>query len=208
MVRIAAACPSPRWHRVFMAMLPAITAHARIAFRHLKPEAKAEAVQEVVANALQAFVRLVQLGKADVAYASPLARYGVAQTRDHRKVGGHLNVKDVMSAHCQANKGVKVERLDKFDTAEDAWQEIVIEDRHAGPAETARVRLDFSDWLASLKRRDRRIAEALSVGNCTSDVAKRFKISAGRVSQLRKELAVSWKRFVGDNEGNEGNAAA
>jgi hypothetical protein len=29
-------------------------------------------------------------------------------------------------------------------------------------------------------------------------MARRFKISAGRVSQLRRELAESWCSFVGD----------
>ena len=36
--------------------------------------------------------------------------------------------------------------------------ERVDEDRTAGPAEIASTRIDFSDWLDSLKRRDRRLA--------------------------------------------------
>lgn len=52
--------------------------------------------------------------------------------------------------------------------------------------------------LKGLKRRDRRIAESLALGNRTTDVAKRFKVCAGRVSQLRRELADSWHKFVGD----------
>ena len=195
----SAPAPRPRWHKAFLALLPAILRHARIAFAYLKPEARYEAVQNVCANACQAYARLVELGKTDIAYASALARYGVRQTRDHRKVGGHLNVNDVMSRYCQVNKDVVVERLDHYDNDEQAWSEVLVEDRHAGPAETARVRLDFSDWLDSLKRRDRKIAEALSVGNSTGDVARKFKISAGRISQLRRELAESWRKFVGDD---------
>ena len=180
-------------------MLPQIVGHARIAFRYLKPEARAEAVQEVVCNALKAFVRLVELGEADLAYPTPLARYGVAQTRDHRKVGGHLNIGDVMSPYCQANKGVVVERLDKFDENENAWLEAVVQDTRTTPVlDIVAFRCDFSDWLRSLRRRDRRIAESLALGNRTTDVAKWFKVCAGRVSQLRRELAESWYRFVGE----------
>ncbi|MGD0040313.1 MAG: hypothetical protein ABSE84_07855, partial [Isosphaeraceae bacterium] len=80
--------PVPRWHKVLLAMLPQIVGRARISFRYLNPEARAEAVQEVVCNALKAFVRLVQLKKVALAYPTVLAKYGVAQTRDHRKVGG------------------------------------------------------------------------------------------------------------------------
>jgi len=143
----------------------------------------------------------VDLGKTDIAYPMALARYGVKQTRDHRKVGGHLKIKDVLSRYCQTRKGVVVQRLDKFDKTEEVWQEALVEDKTAGPAEIARTRIDFSDWLAPLKRRDRRIAESLAAGNRTADVARKFKISAGRISQLRRELAESWRKFVGDEPG-------
>ena len=72
-------------------------------------------VQEVVCNSLQAFARLVQLGKADIAYATPLAAYGCRQARDGRKVGGHLNCLDISSEYCQRLKGLVVDRLDRHD---------------------------------------------------------------------------------------------
>ena len=130
-----------------------------------------------------------------------LARYGVRQVCDGRKVGGHLNVKDVSSPYCQRLKGVILERLDRFDEEDQAWEEILIEDRTAGPADIACTRIDFDAWMRSLPRRDRKIAEYLSAGHRTRDAAKRFKISQGRVSQLRRELAQNWRRFVGDEPG-------
>ncbi|MGA2621912.1 MAG: hypothetical protein ABSF26_30285 [Thermoguttaceae bacterium] len=33
------------------------------------------------------------------------------------------------------------------------------------------------------------------------EAARKFKLSEGRVSQLRKELAESWSRFTGENGG-------
>ena len=199
--------PNPRWHEIFLTMLPKIVRHARIAFRHLNPEAKQEAVQNVVANTWAAFVGLARRGKLDQAYATVLAGFGVKQTHDHRIVGGHLAIKDVLSKYCQQRKGIIVERLDHYDESEQAWSEAIVEDRTAGPGETARVRLDFAAWLDSLKRRDRRIAEWLAAGNRTQDVARRFKVSAGRISQLRKELAASWHKFIGDDTGDVSMAA-
>jgi hypothetical protein len=191
--------PVPRWYKVFRAMLPKIVGHARISFRYLNSEARAEAVQEVVCNALKAFVRLVQLKKTDLAYPTVLARYGVAQTRDHRKVGGHLNVCDVLSPYCQRLKSVVVERLDHYDDKEDAWQEAVVVDTRSAPVpDIVAFRCDFADWLRSLKRRGRRIAESLALGNRTTGVAKRFKVCSGRISRIRRELAANWHRFVGD----------
>jgi hypothetical protein len=183
-------------------MLPRIRQHARIAFGHCKPDAREEFVQAVVCNACAAIARLAELGKLDLAYASVLARYGVAQVKDGRITGGHLNCNDVLSGYCQRLKDVVVERLDHYDEDENGWTEVVVEDRTAGPADIARTRIDFDAWLHRLPRRNRRIAEALSVGHTTGDVAKRFDVSAGRVSQLRKELAESWHKFVGDEDDN------
>ena len=190
----------PAWHQKFLAMLPAIVLHARIAFRYLDPEARGEAVQDVVCNACAATARLAELGKLDVAYASVLAGYGVAQVHDGRKVGTKLNCRDVLSPYCQRLKGVVVERLDYFDEEENAWSEAVVEDtRTATVPEIVAFRCDFADWLSSLKRRDRRIAETLALGHRTRDVARKYKVSEGRVSQLRRELAESWHDFVGDD---------
>ena len=203
MVCASPASPSPRrrWHRLFLALLPQIVTHAKVTFRHLKPEARAEMVQEVICNAMQAFVRLYKLGKADVAYATPLAMYGCRQASDGRKVGGHLNCKDVSSEYAQKVKGLCLGRLDRFDEDNQAWCEVLVEDRSAGPAEIARTRIDFSDWLASLTRRDRKIAQFLANGESTRAAAEKFKVSDGRISQLRRELAENWRRFVGDEPG-------
>jgi hypothetical protein len=186
------------WQAGFLAMLPDIRTHARIAFRDLAPEAREEAVQEAVCNAMVAYARLCRLGKADLAYPGVLARFAVAQTRDFRKVGGRLNVKDVSSGYCQCRKGVVVERLDKFDAEEGGWIEAVVEDRRTPVPEQAAFRCDFPAWLATLPRRNRRIAQALSVGHTTGELAKRFKVSAGRISQLRREFQKSWEEFHGE----------
>jgi hypothetical protein len=75
------------WHEPFLEMLPTIFKYARNRFYYLAPEARDDAVQEVIAKAMVAYVRLVKLGKADIAYASVLARFGVTQTREGRRVG-------------------------------------------------------------------------------------------------------------------------
>jgi hypothetical protein len=188
----------PDWHRPFLKMLSAIQRHARIAFRHLDSEARAEMVEEVVANAFVAYRRLVELGKADLAYATPLAAHGIRQAKAGRRVGGQLNVRDITSRHCQVTKRVRVGRLDHCNEDSGEWTEVLVEDRHAGPAETACCRIDFADWLRSLSRRYRKIATTLATGETTGSTAKRFKVSFGRVSQIRRELERSWATFQGE----------
>jgi hypothetical protein len=199
MIRIADQPPSvPAWHAGFLALLPSIIRQASRAFRHCKPEAREDAVVEVAANACAAYFRLFERGKADIAYATPLAQYGIRQVRDFRKVGSQLRVRDVLSEYAQKHKGFKVGRLDRYDAEERAWREIVVEDRHATPADVATTRIDFADWLRTMPLRYRRIAEVLAVGERTQDVARRFRLSPGRISQLRQEYYKCWQRFQGE----------
>ena len=69
-----------------------------------------------------------------------------------------------------------------------------------GPAETAAARIDFGDWLGTLGRRRRRIAETLAKGETTSVAAAKFRVSLGRISQLRRELQGDWGRFHGEDD--------
>ena len=156
----------------------------------------------MICNACVAIARLAELGKLDLAYASPLARYAVAQVKDGRVTGGHLNCQDISSPYCQRLKGVTVARLDKYDSEEECWQEILIADDTCTPAELAASRIDFPAWLATLKPRDRRIAMKLATSETTSNTARKFGISEGRVSQLRKELKAAWDEFTGEANGN------
>lgn len=71
---------------------------------HLKPEAREDATQEVIANALVASARLAQLGKSELAYPSVLARYAVAQFQDGRRLGNRRNVREVLSPYAQKRK--------------------------------------------------------------------------------------------------------
>jgi hypothetical protein len=197
--------PVPAWHAKLLAMLPTIIRYAKRAFRGYDPEAKQEAVQNVVANTTAAVAGLARRGKLDLAYPTVLAKFGIRQTLDHRKTGSSLNIKDVLSKYCQEHKGVVVERLDKFNEQEDCWEEAVVQDTRSLPVpEVVAFRVDFKDWLKSLPGRDRRIAKYLSLGHRTRDAASKFNVSEGRISQLRKEFFHNWRRFVGD----EGDAAA
>ena len=180
----------PQWHDDFLVMLPVLQADARRAFRRLPADDREEAVQAVVAMAAVAYARLVRLGKADRGYATPLARFAVKHHRAGRLVGGTVNSHDVGSSSCR-RRGCVVESLDQ-------WQEALCDSRRGTPAETAAIRIDLSDWLQTLTPRNRRVAGALAGGEPTGGVAEMFRLTAGRVSQLRRELAESWLSFVGE----------
>lgn len=191
--RTASACCAK-----FLVLLPAIREQARFAFRTEKPELQQELIAEVIANCWVAFVRLVERGLLEVVYPTPLAQYAIRQVRDGRRVGCKLNVRDVGSEYARQAKHFVVERLDRYDAEEGEWREILLEDRKAGPAETAAARIDIADWFASLPKKKRRIAATLATGETTKRAARKFGVSAGRISQTRRELQQAWQDFQGE----------
>jgi hypothetical protein len=182
----------------FLSILPAIREQARFAFRKEDPERRQELTAEVVANCWAAFVRLVERGLIDVVYPTPLAGYAIKQILVGRRVGAKLNVRDVSSEYCQARKQITVERLDQFDERKGEWKEVLVEDRHAGPADTAAARIDIGEWFDSLPKTKRRIAKTLATGETTKRTAKKFHVSPGRISQTRRELQQAWREFQGE----------
>ena len=179
-------------------MLPRIHLMALRAFRDKDCELRYELVAEVVARAYAAFVRLAQQGRADIGYATPLALFSIKQVKSGRRMGTKLNIKDVSSDHSQIHRGITVKRLDRYDSAQAAWQEVVVEDKRSGPAEIAAMRIDFAAWLLTLTRRQRRVAQVLATGETTNATAHQFGVSASRISQLRRQLQEAWEAFVKD----------
>ena len=151
-----------------------------------------------ISNAAVAYARLFELGKTDIAYPSVLGRFAVAQVRSGRKVGTRQNSKDVMSRIAQGRHSFAVERLDRYDRQDGQWIEAVVEDHRTPVADQAAFRCDCPAWLATHPKRLRRIAEFLAASHGTAELAKRFRVSPGRISQIRRELCGSWKRFHGE----------
>jgi hypothetical protein len=182
-------------HARFLVMLPQIRRQALIAFRNQRFEVREELIQEVIANCYRAWVLLVRRGKESVVYPTPLAQYAIRQVRGGRRVGGRLNAQDILSPQARRHYGITIERIDRRDPQDGIWNEQLVEDRRAGPAETAAARLDLATWFRILSKRNRQIAKALSVGETTGAVARQFGLSAGRVSQLRGWLQEHWEKF-------------
>ncbi len=185
----------------FEELLPLIRRIAAIAFRGHPHERREDLIAEAVANAFCAFKRLVIRGKADLVYATPLARFAIKQVRSGRRVGGKLNVGDVSSEYAQQSKGFTVERLDRYNQRRAEWKEVLVEDRHAGPADIAACRIDFAAWLQTLSSKQRKAADLLATGETTSGVARKVGLSEGRISQIRRELMQAWELFHGFVDG-------
>jgi len=198
--------PDAALQHQFLAMLPQIRRQTWIAFRDQRAEAREELIQEVIANAYCAFVQLVRRGKQAVAYPTPLAQFAIRQVRAGRRVGSRLNRKDLLSPWARRIQGITIERIDRPEKSTGAWCQILVEDQHAGPAETAAARIDVAAWMDTLSRRQRRIAKALALGASTRDAARQFGLCPGRISQLRSWFRQHWEQFQGGRQVASGTA--
>jgi hypothetical protein len=184
----------------FLEMLPTLLRVIRHRLRNQPRRDREELAAEALAAAFLMYVRLVRRGKQDLAFPTPLGTYGARQAIDGRQVGNSTNVKDLTSRSCQRRKGVSVTSLNRYDQRDERWKDIVVESKNAGPAEVAATRIDFADWLRSLKPKQRRIAKLLATGESTRNAAKKFRVSPGRISQIRAELLAAWESFVCEDQ--------
>jgi len=187
--------PAPPWHDGFLAMLPAIRYRASYLFRRLDLQSREEAINEVIASSLVAYVALWECGKVALAFPTVLAEYAAAQFRAGRRVGTRANSGDVFAEAAQQRYHFTVESLDQSDREPGDWMEATIEDTHTSVPEQAAFRIDFPAWLGTHAPRKRRIAKTLALGYSTREAAARFQISSARISQLRREFDDSWTAF-------------
>jgi hypothetical protein len=187
-------------HSGFLALLPRIRRRAEIAFHFLRcPAERADCVADAVALAWAWYRRLAQRGKDAANFAAALATFAARAVKAGRRVAGSESAKDVLSVTAKLRHGVKVLRLpERVDRANPGWREALAGNVRTPPDEQAAFRLDFPAWLATRTDRDRRLIADLAVGERAGDVARKFGLSAARVSQLRQEYCVDWSRFCGE----------
>jgi hypothetical protein len=199
----------------FLVVLPRIELHARIYFRFMKADHKEEAVAETVALAWCWFVRLTERGKDVTLFVSALASYAARAVLSGRRLCGQLPARDVLSEVAQRRHGFSVQALPQstrhpfeelYTSVQgqrhiDAMDEMLKDNSITPPPDQAAFRIDFAAWRRTRTERDRRLLADLMVGERTSHVSKKYGITAGRVSQLRREFHDDWVRFCGADAG-------
>ena len=182
-------------------LLPRIERHARITFRHLGcPQSRDDAVAEAVALAWRWYLRLVERGKDPAAFVSALAGYAARAVRRGRRVCGQEAGQEVLSPRAQARHGFAVLRLPAGPTTLNGspLEEALLDNAVTSPPEAAAFRIDFPTWLATWPERDRRLIEALGLGERTTALAQQHGLTPGRISQKRRQYRDDWQRFCGE----------
>ena len=147
-------------------------------------------MQECVASAWKAFLRLVELGRESLAFATPLALYAVKRYRAGRPFAGKARGAQQGEDLTLAAQRGRVARV--------GWEDIATDHRKTSPADLAAFRMDFAAWLARLPEMLRRVANCLALGERTKDIAAQFGVTPARISQIRRMLENNWLAFQGE----------
>jgi len=197
------ASPVPSFDHVqatFLAALPRIERHAKVVFRGERcHEKKADLIAEVRALCFKWWRRLLERQKNPMAFVSTLATYACRAVRSGRRLCGQLRPRDVHSERARQEHGFTVSSIPQISTLNANPLSEALTDNTVSPIpDQVQFRCDFPEWLGSHSRRDRKIAVEMAKGERTKVLARRFKLSPARVSQLRRAFHDDWQRFTDD----------
>jgi hypothetical protein len=185
-------------HAAFLTILPRIELHGRCFFRHKKGDKRDEAVAEMVALAWKSFVNCARNGKDATTFPMALARFAAQAVHHGRRLCGQEKIKDVLSPRAQQQHDFTVVSLPEGSSLHgNVFDEALIDNTRTPVEDQVAFRLDFPAWRLSRSDRDRRVIDDLMVGERTLDVADKHGLTAGRVSQLRRDFYLDWHRFCG-----------
>lgn len=189
-------------HARFASILPRIERHARVFFRWIKCwHSKNDKIQEASALCWKWVQQLHKAGKEWRGFVSRLADYACRAVKSGRKVVGMICAKDVLNEITQAKRGFYVGKLPDYSTeSTNPLVEALTDNTRSEVPDQVAFRLDFPVWRARYDDRRRRIMDAMALGHRTIDLANQFRMSQGRVSQLRREFLHDWQKFCGDGE--------
>jgi hypothetical protein len=187
-------------HLFLMHILPRVEAHGRIYFRHIKcPHRKEDAIQEMVGLAWKWHIRLAEKGKDATCFPTALATFAARAVRSGRRLCGQERPKDVLSPTAQQRRGFAVEKLPDISTLEsNPLTDALIDNMQTPVPEQVCFRCDLPAWLDTLSERDQSITQDLMIGERTMDVAGKYRLTPGRISQLRRELFLDWQAFCNE----------
>jgi hypothetical protein len=157
-----------------------------------------DVIQDLAGFALEMYTSLIRRGKE--VYYSPLVQYAIKRYKDGRRFTGS-NKTDLLSHQTQILGRSNTCQLSMFDSQDDGGldeRDFMEDRRQHDVAEEVQWKVYYETWFSNLTPRDQAIAGDLSYGLTTSEVARKFGVSDGLISQYRKRYSENWDNFIAD----------
>jgi hypothetical protein len=199
-------------HDRFLELLPRLERHGRIFFRGLKAHQKEEAIADMVALAWKWFGRLAERGKDVGQFPTAFVSWVARAVNQGRRLTGQESAKEVLNPEAQRRHSFRVlslptsprssiPRLDAEPHGRcmpEALEERLRDNTRTPVPEQAAFRIDWPAWLTTIAERDRRLLEDLALSHRTGELARKYGLSPGRISQKRRQFHDDWQRFCGE----------
>ena len=170
----------------FARQVPVMQRNARSYFRYMPPEAQEEAVQNTLGLTWKAYRSLILKGRGEEpGMIKSCYRFSLKQTKEGRQIQGCPRVSDPF--HVRRFGKVTFEELDPNDFI----------GRSTPIPDQVSFRLDVPKFFRShLSARDRKLAKDLASGMSTTEAAKKYDVSMGRISQFRRSFMEKFRAFM------------
>lgn len=185
----------------FERILPELTSRIAACAAHAPdPE---EAAAEMAAHAWRNYRQAARSGRELAPGLLAWAAY--SWVKGGRSMTGD-SCRDVHAVQCQRRGRARVihlsallkrRRREDYRAVSDEQFTRCIAYEHRDPAKEAAARLDWQALYRTLSRRLQRVLHGLAVGDRTSALAQRLRVSQGRASQLKTELGGRVLEFFG-----------
>ncbi len=160
------------------------------------------------------FLHLDEQGKDPGDFVKAFTTLLARAVNSGRRLAGTARAKDVMNPATQRRHRFTVEPLPASlsvrhehlyglvhgQQLHDAYEERLRDNTITPVPEQVQFRIDWPAWLATLTGRERLIIRAMARNERTLDLSKRFELSPGRISQMRREFHDGWTRFCGERD--------
>jgi hypothetical protein len=179
-----------RVQRDYQQALPHIEALARTRFLRVKdPGSREDAVANVIAIGWKQWLSAIRHGKNPRDFIGSIVDKAIRQVRSGRRLDRQESPNDVLSPRAQSSRGFSFDSLPNDLDGDGPC------DRTTPPPDQAAFREQYGTLLGEMGQRKRRIVEDMAAGGETQELAARHRVSAGRISQIRREAERSWKRL-------------
>lgn len=167
----------------FVSYLPVMRRYARMSFRHLGQDLCDEAISNTVALAWKHWCRLNERDRAgEPGILKAIAWYSIRQSKAGRRIDSAGKPRDPLALRVYGKANFEPWNLEDYVGKETPVPEQVS------------FRMDVPAFLSTLPKRNRNLALDLSTGMSTTEAAKKYGVTPGRISQFRREFKTMFDR--------------